>query len=107
MYFVDFSEKAKEDLNGFQHNIAEYIEKILRKELQDNPTNKGRYLGKSQLTRLTYWEKRFFAHGGFRAYYTISNGDVTIEMIIYDGKVIVDRVSNKKDQKKMLKRLGI
>lgn len=107
MFIVEFSKDVEKDISKLNKNIADEILDILKRELSNNPTTKGKIIGKSIYTGLIYWEKRFYRDGGFRAYYTIVRGVITIEKIEYEGRVNISRITKKKEQKQTLKYLGI
>ena len=78
-----------------------------QKELSDYPSSKGKVYGRSSTSGLVHWQKSFYAYGGFRVFYTIVKGVVTVEQIIYEGKVLVKRITSKKYQKKVARDLGL
>lgn len=107
MFFVEITTRAEKDLNRLPNDIAEDIKRILKKELQENPTSKGKFFGKSERTGLAYWEKVFMRGPGYRAYYTIIKGVVTVEILKIEGTCRVDRITTKKEQEKTKDYLGI
>jgi len=106
MFFVEFTETAKKEIKKLG-SVGEKIHETLKKELQTNPTDRGKFFGRSKQTGLLYWEKKFYRGAGYRAYYTVIKGVVTIEDIEYLGRTRVDRVTKKSQQSKTQRDLSI
>lgn len=107
MFLVEFTAESEKDLGNIEKYIADNIVRIVKKELSNYPSSKGKVYGKSSTSGLVHWQKGFYAYGGFRVFYTIVKGVVTVEEIIYEGKVSIKRVTPKKYQKKVARELGL
>jgi len=107
MYFVNFTKTAWDELYKInKHKAQEYVDKI-KEDLSVNPTDRGKYYGRSTLTNLLYFEKRIYSDGGLRFFYTVNEGVVLVAGVEFEGESKIQGVANKKSQKKVAKRLGL
>ena len=97
MFFVEFTDAALEDLDDFRDPpTKERLIRIVKKELSNAPSSKGKIIGKSRDTGIIYFEKRFFFGAGYRVYYTILNQVVIIDKVEYEGITRIESASTKK-----------
>ncbi len=103
-YFrVITKEKVEKFLKKLTPEIKKQIDKAI-KSLRIDPMRKGKILG-SLYSGLVFFEKRIYAGGGYRIYYTVDERNIIICDIEYLGIVDVELVGSKKTQKKDLKYL--
>jgi hypothetical protein len=107
MYFVQFTETAKKQLIKINKFKADEYEQEIKDSLKENPTNRGKFFGRSSKTNLLYFEKRIFSDGGLRFFYTVVNGVVIVAEVEYEGEVRVDATANKKSQNKRKRDLDL
>jgi len=107
MYFVNFTETAIKHLKKINKHKSDAYIKLIKESLKDNPTQRGKFYGRSAITNLLYFEKKIYTDGGLRFYYTINDGVVIVSDVEYLGQVNVDDVSNKNTQTRVTKRLGL
>ena len=105
MYYIDFKAEALLFIDNIRDkNIREILKKEIN-QLKENPKSKGKILKAVKYESLAVYEKRIFSHGGFRIYYSISELDIIIFGIEYEGTVKILRTGTKKNQKKDIKKL--
>jgi mRNA-degrading endonuclease RelE of RelBE toxin-antitoxin system len=107
MYHVVFTEKAYKELIKINKHKAEYYKERIIESLQEHPTDRGKFYGRSETTRLIFFEKRVYTDGGLRFFYTVLEGKITIIEIEYEGKVTIEGSANKNTQDDVADRLGL
>jgi mRNA-degrading endonuclease RelE of RelBE toxin-antitoxin system len=96
-YFVELSKEADRAFNKLDQSIKERIAKKL-KDLETNP-ELGKPIMRSETFNTMIWELRMFSPN-VRIYYTIKKCQVMIEEIIYEGKVSVQKIGDKRSQRR-------
>jgi len=106
-YHVAFTEKAIKQTKKYHKGDIQEIMSLVKESLSENPTNRGKFFGRSVYTNLLYYEKRLYRDGGLRFYYTIQEGTIIVSEIEYDGRVNVEGMSKKQNQKNVTRGLGL
>jgi mRNA-degrading endonuclease RelE of RelBE toxin-antitoxin system len=96
-YFIEVSEEAKEQIDKLDKSIGDRIYRKIS-ALGQNP-QMGKPLVRSQKLGAMLWELRLFSPN-VRIYYTIHKCEIIIEEVIYEGKVRVHRIGDKRSQRK-------
>lgn len=96
-YFVEFSKEADKTFNKLGKSLQERIAKKL-KELETNP-ELGKPVMRSETFNTMIWEIRMFSPN-IRIYYTIHKGEIIIEEIVYEGRVRVQKIGDKRSQRR-------
>lgn len=97
-FYVDIREGAKRFVGKLDHSIQIQVEEAI-KNLGTNPMSQGKPLGSTN-SGVPFYEKRIMAGGGIRIYFSVLVGRVIVDEIIFDGRVPLYRIGNKKSQQR-------
>jgi mRNA-degrading endonuclease RelE of RelBE toxin-antitoxin system len=94
-YLVELSQTASKELDKLDKETRKSIHKKIFTKLGENPYN-AEYEGDG------IWELK---GQNFRAYYTIKEGVVFVDLVEFKGKVMVHKIGTKNSQDRDLSRL--
>ena len=103
MYFVQYNENVILFLKKITISDRIKIEKAIV-ELRFYPKTKGKFIGKSK-NGVSFFEKRLFSGKGYRIYYSVFEGQLVIDTIVYSGRALIHKIGDKKTQKEDIKKL--
>ena len=96
-YSVEVSEEAKEQIDKLDKSTGDRIYRKIG-ALGNNP-HIGKPLVRSSKLGAMLWELRLFSPN-VRVYYTIHKREVIIEEIVYEGRVRVHKIGDKRSQRR-------
>jgi len=89
-YLVELSDEVKRFIAKLDSSIVIRLAKKL-KELEKRPSSIGKPIGRN------YRELKILK---FRIYYRVTMGEIVVDKILYDGRILVPKAGDKKTQKK-------
>jgi mRNA-degrading endonuclease RelE of RelBE toxin-antitoxin system len=88
-FFIEVKEEVWDFLDKLDASVSLLIVKKI-KRLKENPGLQGKRISPLY---------RELKHSKFRVYFRVEDNKITIEEVVYDGKVFVEKVGDKKSQK--------
>jgi len=96
-YFLEITIDASRQLSKMDNSVRERIKAKIN-SLKENPEI-GKPVGRSETLNAMVWELRMFSPN-VRIYYTVHKCEIIIEEIIYEGKVGVHKIGDKRSQRR-------
>lgn len=96
-YFLEITIDASRQLAKLDSSVRERVKAKIN-SLRDNPEI-GKPVGRSEALDAMVWELRIFSPS-VRIYYTVHKREIVIEEIVYEGKVRVHKIGDKRSQRR-------
>jgi len=102
-YLLEITIDASRQLSRLDSAVRERIKAKIN-SLKETPEI-GKPLGRSEALDAMIWELRMFSPN-VRIYYTVHKRQIVIEEIVYEGKVRVHKIGDKRSQRRDIDRLS-
>jgi len=102
VYFLEISDEAKEQIASLDKVVGERVKRKID-QLIERPTL-GESVGRSSKLSAMVFEIRIFSPV-IRIYYIIRRGTIVIQSVEYEGKVRVEKVGDKRSQRRDIRDL--